>query len=394
VQALLTSRHLYQVSTDGDTVSTRARFQSSGSCLEVKRAAAREGVRVRSGPFMITTRSLRATVGGKHPRLAPVLVWCDMVTDGGGYTVLPVSGGLVTSRFGQADSCARVGMRLLVPRTQGHFAAVLRKYGRRFLRVVPGVFKQAAAPNADPARRAEQASVDVRAVGLGSVAIGAAVAAAAAKLAARAGGVPPAPPIEVGGGPPRARGRTFDGWRAVGGVPGPWFVSGGGGQAPGSGCAAGCWLPMTGWTPDAPRFVDARYAGDDADEGADAGTGTDVGGDGGPQCSAASYTDAYLCSTNDKTGEESAGEPVPSAAAEAGIANAAAAAALQEPQPAEAGRFTVTYTLLRSSAHAHARGGKDARGSDQQEREREQAAAPWQCPGPAVTRTVVVEEKP
>ena len=45
---------------------------------------------------------------------APVEVYCDMTTDGGGYTFYPVeSGGISTSRFDQANSCQAVGLELI-----------------------------------------------------------------------------------------------------------------------------------------------------------------------------------------------------------------------------------------------------------------------------------------
>ncbi len=52
----------------------------------------------------------------------PLDVWCEMEIDGGGYTFLKYSS-LGTVKAAEAETaCAGFGMRLLVPRTSGHFA--------------------------------------------------------------------------------------------------------------------------------------------------------------------------------------------------------------------------------------------------------------------------------
>jgi len=76
---------------------------------------------------------------GAGPKM-PVSVFCDMTTDGGGYTMYPVTGGISTSRFDQATSCDTVGLKLVIPRTKGHLTMMYTKYGAGSFQVLPGVY--------------------------------------------------------------------------------------------------------------------------------------------------------------------------------------------------------------------------------------------------------------
>lgn len=76
---------------------------------------------------------------GAGPKM-PVSVFCDMTTDGGGYTMYPVTGGISTSRFDQATSCDTVGLKLVIPRTKGHLTMMYTKYGAASFQVLPGVY--------------------------------------------------------------------------------------------------------------------------------------------------------------------------------------------------------------------------------------------------------------
>lgn len=68
-------------------------------------------------------------------------VFCDMTTDGGGYTVYPIaSGGISTTRFDQANSCTAVGLKMFVARTKAHLNAMWTKYGSTYFATVPGVY--------------------------------------------------------------------------------------------------------------------------------------------------------------------------------------------------------------------------------------------------------------
>lgn len=76
---------------------------------------------------------------GAGPKAA-LMVFCDMTTDGGGYTMYPVTGGISTSRFDQATSCDTVGLKLVIPRTKGHLTMMYNKYGAGSFQVLPGVY--------------------------------------------------------------------------------------------------------------------------------------------------------------------------------------------------------------------------------------------------------------
>ncbi len=105
---------------------------TSTSCLAIKQgnpAAA-------SGDYTID-------IDGPGPR-APITVYCDMTTDGGGYTQYRVTGGISTSRFDQANSCTALGLKIAVPRTEAHLRAMHAKYGPSFFQTVPGVYGLAA----------------------------------------------------------------------------------------------------------------------------------------------------------------------------------------------------------------------------------------------------------
>jgi len=82
------------------------------SCLELRES----GVTV-SGEQLIDPDG----AGGAAP---PSTVWCDMTTDGGGYTLYKVyTGGALLDAAGAEAECASRGMQLFVPRTQGHLVA-------------------------------------------------------------------------------------------------------------------------------------------------------------------------------------------------------------------------------------------------------------------------------
>jgi hypothetical protein len=76
--------------------------------------------------------------------LAPLTVFCDMTTDGGGYTEYAITGGISTARFDEENSCTALGLKLAIPRTQAHLAALIAKYGNESFATVPGVYGLAA----------------------------------------------------------------------------------------------------------------------------------------------------------------------------------------------------------------------------------------------------------
>ena len=120
------------VFTEGNVVNTRVAFADRSSCSEILHAAKRRGIKVGDGLYYITS-----IVKGKETKM---LVWCDMRTDGGGYTVRPVNHGLRTRSVHDANSCTDLGMQLLVPRTREHLRAVIERFGPEYYRVATGVY--------------------------------------------------------------------------------------------------------------------------------------------------------------------------------------------------------------------------------------------------------------
>ncbi len=74
--------------------------------------------------------------------VAPLTAYCDMTTDGGGYTYYPINGtGISTTRYDQPNSCQAVGMEIAVPRTQAHLVAMDALYPiATYFRTAPGVY--------------------------------------------------------------------------------------------------------------------------------------------------------------------------------------------------------------------------------------------------------------
>lgn len=76
--------------------------------------------------------------------LGTLTVFCDMTTDGGGYTYYPVTGGVATTSYSEANSCTAVGLQMVIPRTAAHLNAMWTKYGSGYFKTVPGVYGLAA----------------------------------------------------------------------------------------------------------------------------------------------------------------------------------------------------------------------------------------------------------
>jgi hypothetical protein len=123
-----------RVITMGSTVNTANAFYSVGSCLEIQSAATRQNITVASGYYFITVN----TPSSKTKRIK---VYCDFVTDGGGYTYYAVENG--NSIGGEADNstCAEHGMQVVVPRSAAHFSAMTALFDpSNYFSVVPGVY--------------------------------------------------------------------------------------------------------------------------------------------------------------------------------------------------------------------------------------------------------------
>ena len=80
--------------------------------------------------------------------VSPVRAFCDMASDGGGYTSAPCLGcDELYSSASPSLGCAAMGMRLVIPRTQAHFASLLSFSTATvgsptgLLAIVPGVSK-------------------------------------------------------------------------------------------------------------------------------------------------------------------------------------------------------------------------------------------------------------
>jgi len=188
----------------GDTVDTRKAFMSRGSCLQILQDARAMNVTVGSGEYFITIteRGNRAT--GKSRQLQ---VWCDMETDGGGYTTYPIQKGLRSYRYTDDDSCAALGLQMVVPRTAEHFQAMVRLYGTQFFGVVPGIYGKQATSFSHASMSYQDSAV-------------------------------------------------FDKWVAVDG--GSWFLRDTPFKQPSGDYTPGCWLAMYGWTYGDYRFDDVN----------------------------------------------------------------------------------------------------------------------------------------
>lgn len=102
------------------------------SCAAIKAANAGAG----DGDFVIDP-------DGAGP-LGTLTVFCDMTTDGGGYTYYPVTGAIATTSYSEANSCTALGLQMVIPRTEAHLNAMWTKYGSGYFATVPGVYGLAA----------------------------------------------------------------------------------------------------------------------------------------------------------------------------------------------------------------------------------------------------------
>ncbi len=76
----------------------------------------------------------------------PILVYCDMTTDGGGYTMYAVAAGIATYKASDNDSCKELGMQMVVPRTEAHWAAMITVYGASYFGTIPGIYNPSSNP--------------------------------------------------------------------------------------------------------------------------------------------------------------------------------------------------------------------------------------------------------
>jgi hypothetical protein len=191
------------ITTDGDTVNTAKAFYSRGSCLEILKEAQKDpdpSKRVLpSGDYFITV-----TIGAKAVRLQ---VWCDMQTDGGGYTMYAVRNGPRTSKASDPNGCAAIGMQIAVPRTENHFASMISKFGRDYFKFVPGIVGEEQGDYRAHAMKSSVAQVNSN-------------------------------------------------WKAIDG--GSWFIRDTSFTEPDGHYQPGCWLSMDGWTQGDYKFDDSN----------------------------------------------------------------------------------------------------------------------------------------
>jgi cysteine-rich repeat protein len=100
------------------------------SCLNILDAGKVSGDPTKDGNYWI-----------KAPKGQVLEVWCDMSSEGGGYTYFPVDSGKDTYRSTDDNTCKDYGLDIFYPRSKAQWTAVLAKYGSSYFATIPGVTK-------------------------------------------------------------------------------------------------------------------------------------------------------------------------------------------------------------------------------------------------------------
>jgi hypothetical protein len=107
------------------------------SCLEIKE----NDPSARSKYYMISAPILTDQATPlEDPNANQLRVWCDMASDGGGYTMYEVTEGRAVSRIDAENSCTDLGLQLQVWRSKEHRDASIIKWGLGAYQTVPGVY--------------------------------------------------------------------------------------------------------------------------------------------------------------------------------------------------------------------------------------------------------------
>lgn len=100
------------------------------TCLSILNAWKNLGGAAKTGDYWIKT-----------PKGQVLQVWCDMSTEGGGYTFFPVASGISTASSTANNTCKTYGLDIVYPRSKAHWTSMMAKYGSSYFKTVPGISK-------------------------------------------------------------------------------------------------------------------------------------------------------------------------------------------------------------------------------------------------------------
>ena len=120
-----------------DTAAPEAQNTVFRSCKEIKD----NDPTARSQFYTIARPTLTdPATPSENPTANLLRVWCDMTSDGGGYTSYEITDGIPVSRADAENSCSALGLQLQVWRSAEHRDASIAKWGLDAYQAVPGVY--------------------------------------------------------------------------------------------------------------------------------------------------------------------------------------------------------------------------------------------------------------